>query len=492
VCDPCLNLSARPLLNLNYVRRCVCFDFSNPFDHPVRELVDRFCVRRVLAFEHNRFPGISSLPHFRIKRNTAEERYPELVSSFFSSAAGEDVDFVLTMRADEIAHVFRHSDQIYFHLAEHLDRFAGILQRNVGGCGNHHRSRQRYGLHQRKRNVSGTGRKIDHHVIQLSPFDQAEELAHYLVQHRAAPYDRLIARIEKSNRDDFQSESLQRFDAILTNHPWLSAHAEHEWNVGTVDIGVEQADFVAHFCERDRQVHRQSGLADAALARPNSDDGVDTRKRLWARLSGSVWMRHVCAQEITLQAMKIKAELRSKCRTLVRLYRWETGSVALGSDAKLGATGEGTGAPKPPEIQDFPIKSAEAKADDSSFERNPMTRQKSPHTQTQQNTIPEQTDLEANEEPYEADSPSDEELYTRMEGAETGTNRSPREIQTRSERHRTEPEVEARQGLLSARTLKSQAQGITSRAAAEESERQKKVVEERPDAEAGVKRSPRQ
>jgi hypothetical protein len=121
-----------------------------------------------------------------------------------------------------------------------------------------------------------------------------------------------------------------------------------------------------------------------------------------------------------------------------------------------------------------------------------MTRQKSPHTQTQQNTIPEQTDLEANEEPYEADSPSDEELYRRMEGAETGTNRSPREIQTRSERHRTEPEVEAHEGSLSTRTPESLTQGITSRTATEESERQKKVVEERPDAEAGVKRSRRQ
>lgn len=121
-----------------------------------------------------------------------------------------------------------------------------------------------------------------------------------------------------------------------------------------------------------------------------------------------------------------------------------------------------------------------------------MTNQKSPHTQTQQNTIPEQTDLEADEQPYEADSPSDEELYTRMEGAETGMNRSPREIQTRSERHQTEPEVEAHEGSVSTRTPKRAVQGITSRTATEESARQKKVVEERPDAEAGVEHSRRQ
>lgn len=120
-----------------------------------------------------------------------------------------------------------------------------------------------------------------------------------------------------------------------------------------------------------------------------------------------------------------------------------------------------------------------------------MTKQKSPHTQTQQDTIPEQTDLEANEQPFEADSPADEQLYTRMEGAETGENRSARKIQTRSERHRTEPEVEAHEGSVSTRTPKRPTQGITSHSAAEESERQKKVVSDRPDAEAGVKHSGR-
>jgi hypothetical protein len=116
-----------------------------------------------------------------------------------------------------------------------------------------------------------------------------------------------------------------------------------------------------------------------------------------------------------------------------------------------------------------------------------MTKQKSPHTQTQQDTIPEQTDLEATEQPYEADSPSEEKLYSQMEGAETGENRSRREIQTRSERHRTEPEVEAHEGSVSTRTPKGRVQGITSHTASEESGRQEKVVKDRPDANAGVK-----
>lgn len=119
-----------------------------------------------------------------------------------------------------------------------------------------------------------------------------------------------------------------------------------------------------------------------------------------------------------------------------------------------------------------------------------MTTQKTPHTQTQQNVTPEQTDLEPDEREYEADSAADQEIYSNMEGAESGENRTPRKIRTRSEQHRTEPETEAHEGSVTSRTPKRPAQGITSRTE-EESSRQKKVVGERPDAQAGLNHSRR-
>ena len=119
-----------------------------------------------------------------------------------------------------------------------------------------------------------------------------------------------------------------------------------------------------------------------------------------------------------------------------------------------------------------------------------MTKQKTPHTQTQQNVMPEQTDLEADEREYEADRRADQDIYGRTDGAETGENRSPREIETRSERHSTEPETEAHEGAVTSRVPKRGAQGITPQGD-EERSRQKKVVGERPDAQAGVNHTPR-
>ncbi len=113
-----------------------------------------------------------------------------------------------------------------------------------------------------------------------------------------------------------------------------------------------------------------------------------------------------------------------------------------------------------------------------------MTKQKTPHTQTQQNAVPEQTDLENNQGEFEAN-----DAYSRMEGAETGSDKSLRKLDTRAPRRRTEPEAVAHEGSVTTRVSKKPVQGITSHSAEEESARQAKVVRKRPDARAGAKHS---
>ena len=115
-----------------------------------------------------------------------------------------------------------------------------------------------------------------------------------------------------------------------------------------------------------------------------------------------------------------------------------------------------------------------------------MTIQKSPHTQTQQDTMPEPSDLKAGERAYETDFASDQSVDKNAEGAETGTNRSPRETDMRNARLKMEPEVEAHEEQVATRKPKRPSQGTTSHSAEEKSATQKKVVNERPDAQAGV------
>jgi hypothetical protein len=84
-----------------------------------------------------------------------------------------------------------------------------------------------------------------------------------------------------------------------------------------------------------------------------------------------------------------------------------------------------------------------------------MTKQKTPHTQTQQNTNPEQTDLENDQTGFEAD-----DAYSRMEGAETGSDKSPRKLDTRAPRRRIEPEAVSHEGQVTSRLSKKPVQGL--------------------------------
>ena len=113
-----------------------------------------------------------------------------------------------------------------------------------------------------------------------------------------------------------------------------------------------------------------------------------------------------------------------------------------------------------------------------------MAEQKTPHTQTEQNTKPERSDSDVDETRS-----ADDQIYANMEGAETGTNRSPRKIQTNGVSRKIEPETTAHEGSVSTRTPKRPVQGITSHSAEEESARQEKVVNDRPDARAGLNQS---
>jgi hypothetical protein len=72
-----------------------------------------------------------------------------------------------------------------------------------------------------------------------------------------------------------------------------------------------------------------------------------------------------------------------------------------------------------------------------------MTKQNSRHTQTQQNTKPEQSDLEADQ----AGSNTEDQIYVHMEGAETGSDRAPRKLREDAPARNTEPETSAHEGL---------------------------------------------
>jgi hypothetical protein len=99
---------------------------------------------------------------------------------------------------------------------------------------------------------------------------------------------------------------------------------------------------------------------------------------------------------------------------------------------------------------------------------------------------PVAADLDENQIVEDAGQVGDAELYENMEGAQTGGTRAFNANDVRNHAHRTVDRGAALTGSVSTRTPESDQQGITNRSASEESARQRKVVSERPDAQAGV------
>src|SRR5438270_278071 len=119
-----------------------------------------------------------------------------------------------------------------------------------------------------------------------------------------------------------------------------------------------------------------------------------------------------------------------------------------------------------------------------------MTRQKTPHTQSQQNLGPEQSDLEPDQSIGDVGADSNLEIYRRNSGAETGQDRASRKVLTRSMRPPTAAhDTAAHEGTVSTRTPRRPVQGVSSHSTQEESDRNAKVISKRPDAQAGINRS---
>ena len=66
-------------------------------------------------------------------------------------------------------------------------------------------------------------------------------------------------------------------DLAFAHHFGLLVGAKHERDVRTVNVAVKQSHFEAHLSESDCQIDRERGLADAALAGTDGDDGIDAR-----------------------------------------------------------------------------------------------------------------------------------------------------------------------------------------------------------------------
>ena len=99
--------------------------------------------------------------------------------------------------------------------------------------------------------------------------------------------------LRKPTEMTFMPIPLGRQESGLSNYGWGFAGSQHQRNIGAIDIGVEQSDFVAHTRQRNSQIDGERGLTYATFPGSDCNDAVNSGKRLRRRrsLPGHVRMR---------------------------------------------------------------------------------------------------------------------------------------------------------------------------------------------------------
>src|ERR1700677_739139 len=212
------------------------------FRHLPRYFEELAGVLIAFSSQHDGQTMIASVADLRVQFNRSQQGQVGLLGQTLGTTAGKYVDDVVAVRAGELAHVFHQPQHFDVDLMEHLQSLTRILQRNIG--------RRRYDdgagewncLHERDDYVPGTRRQIDQQKIKFAPLHLLQELADDLVQHGAAHDHRLIARGDKPNRNELDAMRHEGFNPVVFEHPRLLADAHHEWNVGAIDVSINEPD----------------------------------------------------------------------------------------------------------------------------------------------------------------------------------------------------------------------------------------------------------
>src|SRR5262249_32643900 len=117
-------------------------------------------------------------------------------------------------------------------------------------------------------------------IVELPPLHRPQELSNDRVQHGPTPDQRLVTRIQETNRDYLQPVNPKRFDAILSNHLRRRIRPQHQRNIRTINVTIEEADLVSWSGKGDGKAHSYRGLPYSALARTNDNTRIYTGQRL--------------------------------------------------------------------------------------------------------------------------------------------------------------------------------------------------------------------
>ncbi len=232
------------------------------------------------ALSDRRDADIAALANGHVEGDAAQVLEPVLLGESFTATASEDLGDFAAVPADEAGHVLDQPDHGDTQPLHHCERLADVGQGDLLGRGDEDGTADRHGLGERQLGIGGARRQIDHEVVEIAPLHVAEELLDGAADERAAPDDRLTLRDEELDRDDLDPVPFEGRDPVVRARLRLTVDPQHHRDVGSGDVGVEEADRCARLGQRHGKVDADRGLPDPALARGHRDDVLDPGNEL--------------------------------------------------------------------------------------------------------------------------------------------------------------------------------------------------------------------
>ena len=193
----------------------------------------------------------------------------------FALALAEEVDLFAAVRAGDIAHVFYDADDGDVHLLRHLHGLLHDHGDKLLRGGDDDDAVERDGLEDAQWHVARAGGHIDEQIVHI-PGNIRPELLDDTADDGAAPDDGIGLILQKQvDGHDLDAAVADAGVERGLRADGLVVHAEGLRDGGTGDIGVHDADLVTAAVQRDGELARDHGLADAALAGHNAEHLAD-------------------------------------------------------------------------------------------------------------------------------------------------------------------------------------------------------------------------
>ena len=183
-------------------------------------------------------------------------------------------DHLSAIRADDVAVVLDKTKHLDVHQARHIHRLLNDHRNQLLRAADNDDSVKRKALENGKRNVSGSGRHIDEHIVHLVPDHVRPELLYRTRDNGAAPDHGLCLIIHEQVKAHNLYTRLglrgEHTEVAALNAPGLKT--ECLGNRGTRNIRVEYGSLITAPLHGNRQHRGDEGLSNASLSADNANN----------------------------------------------------------------------------------------------------------------------------------------------------------------------------------------------------------------------------